>query len=204
MSVRRSRPRGSAPSGRPAFVTDQRVFSDPLTLGVLSDTHLYPGGRRQLPSEIPALFSRFGCGLILHAGDCCTIDVLRPLADIAPVLVVVGNNDRGELLELGEREIAIRVGEKRVALVHGDGGRSARTEARERFAGNVDLVVYGHSHVPKIEMVDGTILFNPGSPTDRRWTPHFGVGVIRIANGSIDPELILFADPRELDGVNPG
>jgi predicted phosphodiesterase len=49
----------------------------------------------------------------------------------------------------------------------------------------------------------GTVYFNPGSPTDRRWHPHFGVGIIRVDDERIDPELILFDDPRELDRVQP-
>ena len=66
---------------------------------------------------------------------------------------------------------------------------------------SVDCAVYGHSHIPMIEQVDGTILFNPGSPTDRRWGPHFGLGLIHVSAEKIDPELVLFTDPRHLDNV---
>jgi putative phosphoesterase len=184
-------------------ITFERAFAAPLTIGVLSDTHIYPGSRRTLDERIPALFRRFGCGLIVHAGDCNTIEALPPLAEIAPLLVVVGNNDIGELLELAPLELTFGVGAKTVAVLHGDGGRSARSEAKERFAGKADLVIYGHSHIPMIEQAEGSILFNPGSPTDRRWHAHFGIGIIRIGDGGIDPELILFNHPAELANVEP-
>ena len=50
-------------------------------------------------------------------------------------------------------------------------------------------------------VADGTILFNPGSATDRRWRPHFGVGLIHVTDAKIDPELVLYTDPRDLRNV---
>ena len=93
------------------------------------------------------------------------------------------------------------VGRFRFALLHGHGGRSARSEAKRRFAGRVDCVVYGHSHIPKIELEDGTIFFNPGSATERRWHAHFGVGLIHVTPEKIEPELVLYDDARHLRNV---
>ena len=184
-------------------LTLKRTFSPPLVVGVLSDTHIYPNGRRQLPPQVPALFKRFGCGLILHAGDVNAIGTIRELAEIAPVIAVTGNNDVAELHEIAPATVEFTVGRFKVAMLHGHGGASARSEARRLFAGKVDLVVYGHSHIPMIEVEDGTTLFNPGSPTDRRWQEHFGIGVITFVDDRCQPELILFNDPRELDNVKP-
>ena len=183
--------------------TDRRRFSPPLTIGVVADTHVYAHGARRLPEEVPALFARVGAGLILHAGDVSTVSVLRALGRVAPVLAVTGNNDDAVLCEMLPEQIEFDVGRFRFALLHGHGGRSARWEAAGRYAGHVDLVVYGHSHIPKIEEADGTILFNPGSATDRRWHDHFGVGLIHVSAARIDPELVLFDDPRHLHNVGP-
>jgi hypothetical protein len=86
-------------------------------------------------------------------------------------------------------------------LIHGHQGRTARTVART-FAGKVDCVVYGHSHIPMIEEAAGTTMFNPGSPTDRRWRPHFGIGLIHVSAERCRPELILFAAPGDLNRVD--
>lgn len=183
-------------------MTDRRAFDAPLTIGVVADTHVYPHGARRLPDEVVDLFTRFRVGLILHAGDVNTAAVLARLAAIAPVLAVVGNNDdQGLRRVLAERE-RFTVGRFRFALVHGHQGYTARGEAR-RLAGEVDCVVYGHSHVPLIEAVGETILFNPGSATDRRWQEHFGVGLIHVDEERIRPELVLYADPRHLRNVRP-
>lgn len=156
-----------------------------------------------MPPQVLALFERFECGTILHAGDVNTVETVRELAIVAPVMAVTGNNDAGELKEIAPERLELTVGRFRVAMLHGHGGASARSEARRLYAGKVDLVVYGHSHVPMIEIVAGTTMFNPGSPTDRRWQEHFGIGVISFVDDRCQPELILFNDPRELDNVKP-
>jgi uncharacterized protein len=169
----------------------------------VADTHINRRGVRRLPAEVVDLFRRFEVGLILHAGDVNTASVLAELATVAPVLAVTGNNDDAELRELVPETVRFTVGRFRVAMLHGHGGPTARTEARRRFGGEVDLVVYGHSHIPLIEQESGTILFNPGSATDRRWGEHFGVGLIRVTNERIEPELVLYRDPRHLRNVKP-
>ena len=172
----------------------------PLTLGVLADTHVYPRGARRLPTEVPDLFVRHGVGLILHAGDVNFAGVLRALEEVAPVLAVHGNNDDAELRATLPAEIAFNVGRFAFVLLHGHGARTARAAAR-RHAGRADCVVYGHSHIPKMELEQGTLLFNPGSPTERRWQPHFGLGLIRVTAERVLPDLVLFDNPRDLENV---
>jgi putative phosphoesterase len=168
---------------------------------VISDTHIYPMGARQLPPSILALFRRAGVGLILHLGDINHAGVLDELEAVAPVLAVQGNNDSPELLDRLPVAREFEVGPFTIGMLHGHGGRSARHHVTEMLAGKVDLACFGHSHIPIIEEVDGTTLLNPGSATDRRWHPHFGIAVVRIREEGFDPELILFADPRHLDNL---
>lgn len=189
-------------SGKPWWLVEQRRFSLPLVLGVISDTHVTNGGWRRLSPEIPALFARFRVDLILHAGDVCVPAVLEALSSVAPVIAVAGNNDTPELRAHCRERETIEAGPYRLALLHGHRGQSARDEA-QRVADRAHLVVYGHSHIPKIEQFEGTILFNPGSATDRRWQEHFGVGLIFLSEDGIRPELVLFRDPRHLQTVQP-
>ena len=180
-----------------------RVFSAPLTIGVVSDTHIHRRGDRRLPPQVLDLFRRFGVGLILHAGDVNTAAVLAELAHLAPLLAVTGNNDDRDLYARLPETVEWAVGRFRFGMVHGHGGVSARAEVRRRFAGRVDCAIYGHSHIPLIESEAGTILFNPGSATERRWQPHFGVGLIHVSEEQVEPELVLYADPRHLANVRP-
>jgi putative phosphoesterase len=180
---------------------DILTYPTPLTIGVLSDTHVYEFGRRQVPSEVFALFRRAGVGLILHGGDINDRSLLTALEAVAPVLAVLGNNDSAELRATLPERVSFAVGPFQFVLIHGHQGRTARAVAHT-FAGKADCVVYGHSHIPMIEEVEGTTMFNPGSPTDRRWRPHFGVGLIHLTAERCRPELILFPDPTHLNRID--
>ena len=119
------------------------------------------------------------------------------LAGVAPVLAVRGNNDHGQFGRSLPERLELTIGDRLIRIVHGHGGRSARAVAAAASVG-CDALIYGHSHIPMIELVDEAILINPGSPSDRRWHPHFGVGFLTIVSGMITPELVLFSDPAEL------
>ncbi|MGN6032675.1 MAG: metallophosphoesterase family protein [Thermomicrobiales bacterium] len=187
--------------GMGGLLTRERTFETPLTLGVIADTHIFPGSVRQLHPEVLDLFRRAGVDLLIHLGDVNTRAVLEDLAEIAPLLAVRGNNDDADLQATLPLTLRLTVGRHRVRALHGHGGRSARDEAIRQFAGKADLVLFGHSHKPLMESVRETILFNPGSATDRRWFDHFGVGVIRITEDRIEPDLVLFEHPTHLANI---
>jgi len=168
---------------------------------VIADTHIYEHGARELPAAVPDLFRRAGVGLIVHLGDVNARYVLEDLAKLAPVLAVHGNNDDDELMDGLPSILRFTVGPHRFGAIHGHGGRSARERVTEMLAGKVDVAMFGHSHIPFIDDVKGTTLFNPGSATERRWHQHFGVGIIRVTETAIDPELILYANPAHLANI---
>jgi putative phosphoesterase len=149
---------------------------------VLADTHLRPGRSRSLPPEVEDELVR--CDVVLHAGDVVTHHLLDHLGAHAPVHAVLGNNDdelRGVLPERLELDLA----GVRVVLVHETGaakGRGARL--RRRFP-DADVVVFCHSHIPVADEHDGLLLFNPGSPVDRRRQPQRTYGVLELADGRV-------------------
>lgn len=182
----------------------ERIERDlPLTLGVISDTHLHARDAARLPQEILDLFQRFAVDLIVHGGDIVDRSILDRLETVAPTIAVHGNNEPLELWkELPER-ILLTAGPWTIGIAHGHGGPSARKTVQTAFPEPVDFVIYGHSHVPVIEEIDGVGYFNPGSPTDRRWSAHFGIGVVQIDERGIRPELILFDRPAALATIDP-
>ena len=150
---------------------------------MLADTHA-PRRWRACPPRVAAELR--GADLILHAGDVCTASVLAELAQYAPVVAVVGNNDGPDVADWGATETAeFDLDGLRVAMLH-DGGPAAGRLARMRRAfPGADLVVFGHSHIPLDESSGGLRIFNPGSPTDRRRQPHGTLGVLRIVSGRL-------------------
>ena len=179
---------------------DRLTFAAPLVVAVIADTHCYDGGARRLSPEVLALFRRSRPGLILHAGDVGGAAVLAELEAVAPVLAVRGNNEAAALAGSLPAIVRFRIGRFRFVLLHGLEGKTARLAAK-RYAAEADCVVYGHSHIPKIELEGSAILFNPGSPTDRRWGPHYGVGRLVVGTDRIEPELVLFRDASDLQHV---
>jgi putative phosphoesterase len=161
-----------------------------MRIGVVSDTHI-PARAKALP---PALFTIFdGVDLILHAGDLVEERILTELSAIAPVEAVAGNMDCIALhSKLGSKKV-LELGGFRIGLIHGDMGRNrSKTPQRALDAfikDNVNCVVFGHSHQPYRQIINGILLFNPGSPTDRRREPRHSCGILTLTN-TISPEII--------------
>lgn len=171
------------------MVTSDRFeeFPTPITIGVVADTHLRDASR-PLPKVL--LDGLKAVDLILHCGDVTTRPVLEMFEKIAPVRAVVGNNDEPSLMmDLPLRRMFM-FGDFRVGMLHGHGGGrlTAQKLTEQILVGKVDIAVFGHSHRPLCEWNDGTLLFNPGSATDRRWEPRHSYGIIRIDTG-IDADL---------------
>jgi len=75
-------------------------------------------------------------------------------------------------------------------MVHDPGpaaGREERVGARFRGCG---AVVYGHTHLPQVERLDGVWILNRGSPTDRRRAPARTMLVLEVGAGEIVPQLV--------------
>ncbi|MCS6800978.1 MAG: metallophosphoesterase [Chloroflexota bacterium] len=159
--------------------------SDTVRLGLIADTHGHP-----LPESVRRLFA--GVDLILHAGDLGSEQILTELAAIAPVEAVAGNIDSPALLErLGWRKIVL-AGSTRIGLVHGDRGSERTTVERALGAfeaGSVDVVVFGHSHAPRVDWHRDVLLVNPGSATVPRLQPRPSVALLTVG-AAIDAEIV--------------
>lgn len=149
---------------------------------VLADTHL-TGGLERLPVGLVRAIE--ACDLVLHAGDIVSPRALDELRSLNDVVAVLGNNDR-ELAGALPLEVALDLEGVTVAMVHDSGPSKGRGERLKRRFSDADLVVFGHSHVPvDAEGIDGQVLFNPGSPTQRRHQPHRSFGRLGLEAGAI-------------------
>lgn len=182
------------PRKAPGWVPLPEAFEEfpvPITIGVVSDTHL-SGRNLHLPSSL--VEGLRDVDLILHGGDINTLPALQLFETFAPVRAVVGNNDEPALQRLLPLRRYFRFGRLTAGLMHGhDVDRLTARQAVEReFRGVVDLGIFGHSHRPLSEWIDGFLLFNPGSPTSKRWEPQFSYGLLRIDQETVQPELRFF------------
>lgn len=148
-----------------------------MKVGIISDTHV-PGAAPSLPGKVFELFA--GVDLILHAGDIVSRSVLDELGVIAPVEAVAGNMDSADL-RLPAKKV-LMLGTYTVGLIHGKYRIDVQKEMIRKEFGAVDLIVYGHSHMPFWGMVGDVMFLNPGSPTDKRYAPYNSVALLTIAD----------------------
>ena len=159
-----------------------------MFLAVISDTHM-PRGARRLPES--CLERLRTAELILHAGDLSTVAVLEELRSLGPpVRAVVGNTDEPALRRLLPGRVVVEAGGARIGMTHDPGPAAGRDERLAgRFPG-CDAVVYGHTHLPRIERHGAVWLLNPGSPTERRRGPFHSMLLLEVEAGEIRPELV--------------
>lgn len=129
-----------------------------MKLGVISDTH------GVLRGEV--LDNLRGCDYILHAGDIDKQSVLDTLQDIAPVIAVRGNNDWGVWADALPVWRRFTLGGVNFFMTHD------RYQTPKQL-GDVQAVIFGHSHQYFREEIDGRLWLNPGSCG---W-PRFGRGL---------------------------
>lgn len=161
-----------------------------LDVGVVSDTHA-PRFWKAMPPRVAEALD--GVDVILHAGDVCTPSVLDELATIAPVHVVLGNNDGPSVSAWGAPEtLELDLAGVAVAMIHDAGQKQGRVRRMRRRFPDADLVVFGHSHVPWDESSldtdpgDPLRIVNPGSPTDKRRQPHGTLGRLVLADARVE------------------
>lgn len=150
---------------------------------LISDTHA-----RALPELVWAAVD--SVDLVIHAGDWVSVDLLDELSSRVEVLGVWGNND-GDDLRARLPEVARRSLEGlRFAVVHETGAAGGRDQRMRRLYPDVDVLVFGHSHIPWDTRFEGLRLLNPGSPTDRRRQPT-GTYMLAVAHeGELVVELL--------------
>jgi putative phosphoesterase len=147
-----------------------------ILIGVISDTH---GLLR--PEAVDALR---GSDHIIHAGDVGASEILDKLRDIAPMTAVRGNVDKGDWTgELPETDV-LESGGILIYVLHD----LQQLDLKPMGAG-VAVVVSGHSHVPKQEMRDRVLYFNPGSAGPRRFKLPVSIGKLIVEGGVVRGEL---------------
>ncbi len=151
---------------------------------LISDTHL-PVRAKDLPA--PVWDAVDAADVVVHAGDWVSVDLLDALSTRAKQLVgVFGNND-GEALRARLPEVArVELDGVRLAVVHETGAATGREKRCARTYPDVDVLVFGHSHIPWDTTADtGLRLLNPGSPTDRRRQPTHTWMTAEITDGAL-------------------
>ena len=149
-----------------------------MNIGVISDTH---GLLR--PEAVEALR---GSERIIHAGDVGDPEILEQLSLIAPVTAVRGNVDKGSWARKLQETEVLQVDGVSIYVLHNVNELDLKPQAA-----GFSAVIYGHSHVPKQEMRNGVLYFNPGSAGPRRFNLPVSVGRLRVQKAKILGEILV-------------
>lgn len=146
-------------------------------IGIISDTH-----RLVRPEALQALK---GVEMILHAGDIGNQEVLDTLNQVAPVVAVRGNNDKGEWAQsLPDWEV-VEVGDVSIYMLH-----DVKEIDISPSGGGFQVVVSGHSHQPSVTEARGVLYVNPGSAGPRRFTLPVSVAHLRVHGDKVHAKII--------------
>lgn len=147
-----------------------------MRLGIISDTH---GLLR------PDVFEVFReVDHILHAGDVGGWELIVELQVLAPVTAVYGNTDGAELRGRLPQVATLQLDGFDIVVTHGDQLGSPTPALLHAAFPTAEIILYGHTHKPLLELVDRTVtVMNPGSAGQRRFDLPVSVGILELEPG---------------------
>ncbi len=155
-----------------------------MLIGVVSDTHGY------LNPKVVELLQ--GVDRILHAGDIGSADIIDELGLIAPVAAVRGNNDRQGPVSFYPLEVSGVLAGYRFLLTHEvklPKGPDHPALRCYRDA-ELDVVVFGHSHIALQKQLGFVFFFNPGAAGKRRFKVVPSIGFLTFADEGIEGRVV--------------
>ena len=147
-----------------------------MRLGIISDTH----GR--LRPEVLQVFAEVD--QILHGGDVGPVELLDQLSLLAPVTAVYGNVDGMEVRNRCPQVARLELDGFITVVTHGNQFGSPTPAILHREFPDAEIIVYGHTHKPLLELVDKTVtVMNPGSAGAPRFGLQPSVGIMELEPG---------------------
>ncbi|MCK5826543.1 MAG: metallophosphoesterase [Desulfuromusa sp.] len=150
-----------------------------MRVGIISDTHIHSldRGMKLAQKLLHGPFS--AVDVVLHAGDHTFPDLASCFYPL-PWYSVRGNMDSPQTDFPLQR--VVQLAGIRIGMIHGWGTpKGIEKRVLDSFStDSIDVLVFGHSHLPVCRKVGTVLLLNPGSPTDRRLAPFHSVGLLHI------------------------
>lgn len=148
-----------------------------MKIGVISDTHL-TSVTEDFKKTLKRQFS--DVEMIIHGGDMTSVAVYDFLSNWE-LKAVRGNMDDYDLgMILPVKRVELIMG-KKIGIIHGRGSPHTIEDVVSGEFKGVDIIIFGHSHVPANVKRGGVIMFNPGSYRGS-YSQKGTVGIMEIGN----------------------
>lgn len=146
-----------------------------VRVGILSDTH------GMLFDEVVEILKT--CDYIIHAGDFDRERILDQIRFLGNLYVVRGNSDGSWAQDLSDRQ-RFRIEDLEFFVMH-------EPMKAQRYAGDADIVIYGHTHVYAENQFDGKLWLNPGSCSLPRGGDQASIAVMEVDGKNYKVERVL-------------
>ncbi|WBW98827.1 metallophosphoesterase family protein [Oceanirhabdus sp. W0125-5] len=154
-----------------------------MKIAVLSDTH---GNRTMMKCAVEKILH---CDVVIHLGDNDRdVEYLKKYINV-PFYVVKGNCDFGSK---EPSELFQHIGGKKVLMTHGHKYNVKYSLMSLMYRGlenEVDIILFGHTHVPVKVYNQNVLIMNPGSVGNPRMGPAT-IGIIEIIDDVIYPSIV--------------
>jgi phosphoesterase, MJ0936 family len=146
-------------------------------IAIISDTH------GLIRPELITILEN--CDEIIHGGDIVNIYHLEKLKKHANLTCVRGNCDKGVFAHVLHKSELIEICNKTIYVIH-----DINETDIDLASADVDIVIYGHSHSPKICWKNGILFINPGSAGPKRFNLPTTAVILELRDKLIDVHLI--------------
>ena len=148
-----------------------------MKIGVLSDTHLY-----QVTRELVDIYNThlFDADMIIHAGDIVSPNIVEFL-EKKVFHGVQGNMDPLETKVLLPEKKIVEVGIFSLGIVHGWGAAAGLEDRILPLFPDVDVIIYGHSHIIANHVKKDVLFFNPGTATGYSSSGVNSIGILEVS-----------------------
>ena len=154
-----------------------------MKIGLIADTQ----GSFDIQALLDHVAKEFaGVDEIWHAGDWGSEDVLIGLRELGRLVVVNGNAPDDTRYPM---TIEGTIGRWRLGMVHDLAKRPAR------WAAGFNVVIHGHTHRWRDEVVAGVRYINVSTPTASGFSSERTAGILTLAQGSVELERVEFTKP---------
>lgn len=165
-----------------------------IKIGIVSDTHISKD-----IYKIDELIKKYlkDVDMIIHAGDFKNPKVIELIKNRKKFTGVWGNNDGTAVREMIKEKEILKVNGYKIGICHGHNeveGKTTMDKAYNLFKEDkVDVIIFGHSHIPIIKTVNKTLMLNPGSATSKRKERWYSVIVLELEKECISAQIKLFS-----------
>jgi putative phosphoesterase len=168
----------------PESETNDNDQSELMLLGIISDTHNDLDRTRQAVAQLRAA----GAEALINCGDLSSPPIVAECASL-PFWFVLGNHDSDSMPALQNAAVehgatcldwggVVELAGRRIAVAHGH----LTTDVDRVLADRPDYFLFGHTHAPSDDLIDGTRRINPGALFRAE---RFTAALLDLASGSM-------------------